>query len=108
MWLLEISHCYAHLQEKRSSRTKGNTSVQLEGTKSTRNVILETCLVQSCNLREEKALRNVLYLKSQDTSKLMPVQFRKGPGSRFHAKQAAELGCFGHVVLVIESRREPE
>ena len=59
-------------------------------------------------MREEKALRNVLSLKSQDKSKLMPIQFRKDPGSRFHAKQAAELGCFGHVVLVIEPRREPE
>ena len=51
----------------------------------------------------KKALRNVLSLKRNNKPKLMSIQFKKNPGSKHHAKQAAELGYFGHVVLELES-----
>ena len=47
-------------------------------------------------------------LKSNNKPKLMTIQFKKSPGSEHHAKQAEELGYFGHMVLELESLREHE
>lgn len=52
---------------------------------------------------ERKVLRTDLSLKSNKKTKPMLIQFKKGPASRLHAKQAAELGNFGQVVLASES-----
>lgn len=52
-------------------------------------------------LWEEKALRNDFSLKGNNKSKLLSKQLKKGSGSIFHPKQAAELGNFGHVILVL-------
>ena len=81
---------------KKSIRAKGNTSVQLKGTKSTRNRILETCLVL------KKIKRNGVkggVPTGQDPSQLI-LQFvrRKGLKECLIPKEQRQIKAYANTI----------